>query len=305
MEVKHDSISEMGSILIDKDQPVHKRVRALFELANTGDKSALTWIEKTLLNDESVYLRHECGYVMGQMMIPEAVPTLISLLNNTTDDPIVRHECGEALGNIYRKCKRPIKEEILETLVSHQNDPSLLVAQTLELAIEKIERLKYHIIPSTPGMRKVLCNPKYPTQDPASPVAINSHEQLRCILNNNHISLFEQYQALFSLRNIDDKRSVDILGEKMLALRENRTMDLMLHEIGYIFGQISDPDSVKYLKSIIECKDCHEIARHECVIALGSIANGEAVEFLEQFRDDPSLIVKQSVLVALDMAESE
>jgi HEAT repeat protein len=36
--------------------------------------------------------RHEIAYVLGQMQAKSAIPRLVSVLSDATDDPIVRHE---------------------------------------------------------------------------------------------------------------------------------------------------------------------------------------------------------------------
>ncbi len=40
----------------------------------------------------STLFRHEIAYVLGQMQAKSAIPRLLSVLGDTTDDPIVRHE---------------------------------------------------------------------------------------------------------------------------------------------------------------------------------------------------------------------
>ncbi|XP_053204555.1 uncharacterized protein LOC128389070 [Panonychus citri] len=97
--------------------------------------------------------------------------------------------------------------------------------------------------------------------------------------------------------------SVHALGKTLIHYKDDRTMDLLLHEIGYIFGQLCDIESIPYLKEIISDKDCHEIARHACTEALGSIATKEAITFLETFLNDEKTVVRQSAEVALDMTD--
>ena len=48
------------------------------------------------------------------------------------------------------------------------------------------------------------------------------------------------------------------------------------------------------------------MVRHEAAEALGSLGDEEGVEdFLRGFLDDPEQVVRESVVVALDMAEFE
>lgn len=43
-------------------------------------------------SDPSALLKHELAYCLGQMQNPSAVPALESVLQNTSEDPMVRHE---------------------------------------------------------------------------------------------------------------------------------------------------------------------------------------------------------------------
>jgi len=43
----------------------------------------------------STLFRHEIAYVLGQMQAKSAIPRLLSVLADSTDDPIVRHEVSE------------------------------------------------------------------------------------------------------------------------------------------------------------------------------------------------------------------
>jgi len=47
------------------------------------------------------------------------------------------------------------------------------------------------------------------------------------------------------------------------------------------------------------------MVRHECAEALGAIASPECMRILEEFREDPEVVVSQSCVVALDMSEYE
>lgn len=48
--------------------------------------------------------RHEIAYVLGQMEAKEAIPTLVDVLRDTEDDPIVRHE----VSGLHRTCAQHI-----------------------------------------------------------------------------------------------------------------------------------------------------------------------------------------------------
>lgn len=52
------------------------------------------------MQDKSALLKHELAYCLGQMRDAAAVEVLIELLNDSNQEPIVRHEAGEALAAI-------------------------------------------------------------------------------------------------------------------------------------------------------------------------------------------------------------
>lgn len=82
--------------------------------------------------DDSALLKHELAYVLGQMKNPHAHGVLLQVLATKDEDPMVRHEAAEALGAIGSLESLVILEEYLK-------DESEVVAQTCELAIEKIK----------------------------------------------------------------------------------------------------------------------------------------------------------------------
>ena len=137
----------------------------------------------------------------------------------------VRHEAGEALGAIGTP-------ECLQLLERYQEDPCLEVAQTCQLALQRIQyhnRLQNPASsstkqPATPGTAQggsSASNPQgmlvgsensssagdesaspYLSVDPA-PAAPSSTptEQLRATLLDERAPIFERYRALFALRN--------------------------------------------------------------------------------------------------------
>lgn len=56
----------------------------------------LTSIDKGF-NDPSALLKHELAYCLGQLKKTSALPTLESVLRNTSEDPMVRHEVRNVL----------------------------------------------------------------------------------------------------------------------------------------------------------------------------------------------------------------
>ncbi len=81
---------------------------------------------------------------------------------------------------------------------------------------------------------------------------------------------------------------------------------LFRHEIAFVFGQVSHPASIPFLNEVLSNRDEASMVRHEAAEALGTLGDQWGVEsFLECFLDDPERVVRESVIVALDMAEYE
>lgn len=80
----------------------------------------------------SALFRHEVGYVLGQLQHEAAVSELAATLARTTESPMVRHECAEALGAIARPA-------CLAALREHVTDPEPVVRESCEVALDMYE----------------------------------------------------------------------------------------------------------------------------------------------------------------------
>lgn len=87
-------IEEVGKVLSSKDRPLKERFRALFTLKGLGGDAAICAIARCF-DDPSALLKHELAYCLGQMKDPSAVPHLCKVLQDTTQEPMVRHEAGK------------------------------------------------------------------------------------------------------------------------------------------------------------------------------------------------------------------
>jgi deoxyhypusine monooxygenase len=81
---------------------------------------------------------------------------------------------------------------------------------------------------------------------------------------------------------------------------------LFRHEIAFVFGQLSHPASIPALTAALSNVAEASMVRHEAAEALGSLGEEEGVEdILKRFLGDKEQVVRDSVIVALDMAEFE
>jgi len=72
-----------------------------------------------------------------------------------------------------------------------------------------------------------------------------------------------------------------------------------------VFGQLSDPHSIPALIKVAGNKEEAPMVRHEAVEALGSIADESVDALLKEYAKDGEAVVRDSAVVALDMAEFE
>lgn len=302
IDVDNATIEQLRDVLINKtgDIKLANRFRALFNLKciaseSTNEeevKKAIDYIAECF-NDNSELLKHEVAYVLGQTQNLYTAKYLKDVLESKTQQVMVRHEAAEALGALG-------DTESLELLKKYQEeDPSIEIRQTCELALDRIKWQN-----SEKAKSENLQQSLFTSIDPAPPLPNDKEskvEKLREILVNQNEPLFERYRAMFRLRDIGS-------DEACLALASGLMDDpsaLFKHEIAYVFGQLCNPVTVPALIKVL--KDDREagMVRHEAAEALGSIATDDCLPVLESFLNDKEQVVRDSAVVALDMYEYE
>ncbi|CAI2342509.1 unnamed protein product [Caenorhabditis sp. 36 PRJEB53466] len=275
-------IDQFGEALNDVKRPLKARFRALFILRNTGCDRSVEWIGKCL-NDESALLKHELAYCLGQMQNKSAIPTLVNVLEDEKQEPMVRHEAGEALGAIAD----PSVKEILQ---KYAHDPCPEVSETCQIALERVEWVEKS------GKDT---NSPYDSVDPTPSASTSDVKELAATLTNASLPLFERYRAMFSLRNINSDESIKALAQGLYC----EESALFRHEVAYVLGQVQSPVAIQELKDRLLLPTENSMVRHECAEALGAIANEECTAILKQYVNDEERVVRESCEVALDMAE--
>lgn len=281
-------VQQIGVQLADQSQPLTNRFRALFTLRNLGGHEAIDCISKCF-DDPSALLKHELAYCLGQMQDEYAIPYLIRVLKDKKQETMVRHEAGEALGAIG-------SPEVLNVLREYASDPQIEVAETCQLALQRIEWLNEK---SSQESKNLSTNP-YKSIDPAPPSQTEDTETLKNILLDESRPLFERYRAMFSLRNKGDEDSVLALADGLKCRSA-----LFRHEIAYVLGQMQHEAAIPQLIENLEDLKESAMVRHECAEALGSIAKDQCLTALEKYSKDQERVVKESCVVALDMYNYE
>ncbi|KAG5999457.1 deoxyhypusine hydroxylase [Claviceps pusilla] len=120
--------------------------------------------------------------------------------------------------------------------------------------------------------------------------------------------LFLRYRAMFALRDLASPPDRPTAVPAVLALAKGfaDSSALLRHEIAFVFGQLSHPASIPALVEALSNVEEASMVRHEAAEALGSLGEEEGVEeILKRFLHDKDKVVRESVIVALDMAEYE
>ena len=148
--------------------------------------------------------------------------------------------------------------------------------------------------------------------DPAPPLAqqasLPSIPTLQSTLLDTSLPLFARYRAMFALRDLASPPTLPTAVPAVHALATGFAdpSALFRHEIAFVFGQLSHPASIPALVKCLSDTKEESMVRHEAAEALGSLGDEEGVEdVLRGFVDDAEQVVRESIVVALDMAEFE
>lgn len=279
-----EQIDGFGAVLNDTRRPLKARFRALFILRSIGCDLSVKWIAKCL-HDDSALLKHELAYCLGQMQNKTAIPVLIEVLEDVSQEPIVRHEAGEALGAIGDILARDILKKFTK-------DSCKEIAETCELALRRIDLV------SSTGVKT---ESPYQSIDPTVAALSEDVDELGATLLDTSKPLWDRYSAMFKLRNINTDRAIKALAQGLYC----EDSALFRHEVAYVLGQAQSPVAIQELKDRLTLPSENCMVRHECAEALGAIATEECTSILQNYVNDGERVVRESCEVALDMAEYE
>jgi deoxyhypusine monooxygenase len=220
------------------------------------------------------------------MQSSEGIPILEGVLKDAGEHPMVRHEAAEALGAIG-------SEQCLEILQRYKADQEEVVRETVELALGRITEVKGSKLS---GDQKS----PYLSVDPAFPMDCKDVKKLEEVLLDEGVPLYQRYQAMFSLRDLNTKESIEALCKGFQGKSA-----LFRHEIAFVLGQIQSPESIQALAGNLRDLKENEMVRHECAEALGAIGNPECEKILKEYLEDDRRVVRESCVVALDICDYE
>jgi deoxyhypusine monooxygenase len=301
------TISSLRKSLCSEETPLPVRFRALFSLkhlAQTSDSEStvVAAIEAiaAAFSSPSALLKHELAYCLGQTRNAAAVEPLKNVLSDIQEDPMCRHEAAEALGALGIADNL----EILKQFRDREGE-AVAVKETCEIAIDRIEWEN-----SEQHKKEKLHQSDFASIDPAPPMAESEKtvEELAKDLMDTTVPLFLRYRAMFALRDLASPPDLPTAVPAVQALATGfaDSSELFRHEIAFVFGQLSHPASIPALTAALSNVEEASMVRHEAAEALGSLGDEEGVEAtLKKFLHDKEKVVRESVIVALDMAEYE
>jgi len=126
--------------LTSETVPLTRRFRALFSLKHLASQppSAQTTAAidaiAAAFTSPSALLKHELAYCLGQTKNLETVPYLYNVLENRQEDPMCRHEAGEALGALGDLGSLDLMRKIRDDT----SEPTV-VRETCEISVDRIE----------------------------------------------------------------------------------------------------------------------------------------------------------------------
>lgn len=325
------TVVTLRKVITSESEPLARRFRALFSLKHLACLQPPT--EQTLpaiqaiaaaFASRSELLKHELAYCLGQTRNRDSVPYLQQVVKDTQEDAMCRHEAAEALGALgYAESL-----EMLKKLRDDENELEI-IRETCDIAVDRIlwenseekkaEKLKPRYDYSLCG--KYIWNhvnhlyfscSDFTSIDPAPPMPLEasepSIEDLEKTLLDTKLPLFQRYRAMFGLRDLASPPDLPTAVGAVNALAKGLTdpSALFRHEIAFVFGQLCHPASIPSLTTCLSNLQEAGMVRHEAAEALGSLGEEDGVEeTLKKFLNDPEQVVRDSVIVALDMAEYE
>ncbi|KAJ5088324.1 Deoxyhypusine hydroxylase [Penicillium angulare] len=303
------TVLTLRKVLVSETEPLARRFRALFSLKYLACLQPPT--ENTLpaiqaiaaaFASPSALLKHELAYCLGQTRNRDSVSYLQHVVKDVEEDAMCRHEAAEALGALGY----PESLGMLKKLRDDANELEI-IRETCDIAVDRIEWEN-----SEERKAEKLKPSDFTSIDPAPPMPLDAKEpcipELEKTLLDTKLPLFKRYRAMFGLRDLasppDLPTAVDAVNALAKGLKDPSA--LFRHEVAFVFGQLCHPASIPCLTECLGDLKEQGMVRHEAAEALGSLGDEEGVEdTLKKFLNDPEQVVRDSVIVALDMAEFE
>lgn len=135
------TILPLRKVLVDEDEDMGKRYRALFSLKYLACQQPPTELSEPAIEaiaaafgSKSELLKHECAYCLGQTKNEAAVGYLQDCLKDESQHIMCRHEAGEALGALNHAGSLDLLRKVRD-----DEKEAIPLRETCELAVARIE----------------------------------------------------------------------------------------------------------------------------------------------------------------------
>ncbi|KAJ8595252.1 ARM repeat-containing protein [Rhizopogon salebrosus TDB-379] len=132
-DTSDSAIASLRTTLLDTSVALFERYRAMFALRNIGTPAAVNALAAGF-SDDSALFKHEIAFVFGQLLSTHSVPSLLKVLQDTSESDMVRHEAAEALGGIATPDVLPHLKEWMT-----REDSPRVVRESCQVAIDMWE----------------------------------------------------------------------------------------------------------------------------------------------------------------------
>lgn len=212
---------------------------------------------------ETALVRHEVAFCLGQMGAtePVALAALRETLSDEQEDPMVRHEAGEALGAIADGASEALLERLASSAEAEASTPREVV-ETCMLALRRLRTVqKMRAAATADGELDEAFSgaTPYKSVDPAPAADADATDaDLLAQLTDEGCDLWMRYGALFALRNRGGSSAA-----RAVAVALGASSALLRHEAAYSLGQLQSDAANAKLRDVLNDNSEHPMVRHE------------------------------------------
>eukprot|EP00477_Mikrocytos_mackini_P001440 GAHX01001547.1.p1 GENE.GAHX01001547.1~~GAHX01001547.1.p1 ORF type:complete len:312 (-),score=72.70 GAHX01001547.1:2106-3041(-) len=310
-----------------ENRTVVQNYRKVFDQLDNYTEKSFDILKEIYKISESVLIRHEVAYVLGQLEHFPSIDYLFEIADNVNESEVTRHEAVEALSSII-KGNPELIAKYLSKLASYIGDKSKVLSETAILTVYELSEDSDSNEDNNEDTLKKVKKSKN-EMNRLDPVSIDQSEfdqlkssHLKNLLFNCEVSLPYKYKVITKLREFGSE-GAHILCEYIRLNLKHTNKDivnkespsaLIKHEIAFILAQIGDKESVDCLEEVVKDKNEHDVVRHEAAISLGTIVGGlkdqkrkeDIIAFLEsEIRSENDDLVVESCVVAIANIKGE
>ena len=120
-------------IILDLNLTKEERIQAAFHLENAGEDESIRIMGKALFSEPSPIVRHEIAFSLGESCNPKLASEYLMKAIEEDENIFVRHEAILALATLGKK-------EFIPFIKKYINSPELEIAESAEIALQRLEQ---------------------------------------------------------------------------------------------------------------------------------------------------------------------